>query len=224
MTKIKLCGMTRMCDIETANACAPEYIGFVFAKKSKRYISPESAAELRQALSKEIMAVGVFVDEPVEQVAKLINDGIIGMAQLHGSEDEAYIRQLRLLAGVPVIKAFRLDTTKTVFVKNQDTCETERREPYRARILKKQIREQIENCTADYVLLDSGAGSGECFDWNLIREVKRPYFLAGGLTPENAKKAVEELHPFGVDTSSGIETAGGKDPEKMYAFVKAVRG
>lgn len=224
MTKIKLCGMTRMCDIEAANACTPEYIGFVFAKKSKRYISPETAAGLRQALSKEIMVVGVFVDEPVEQVAKLINDGIIQMAQLHGSEDEAYISQLRLLTSAPVIKAFRLEPMETGFMNDQDFCETKRKEPCRARILKTQIREQIERCTADYVLLDSGAGSGECFDWNLIREIKRPYFLAGGLTPENVKKAVEELHPFGVDTSSGIETAGGKDADKMYAFVKAVKG
>ena len=95
MTKIKLCGLSRPCDIETANELKPEYIGFVFAPKSKRYIDPQKAVQLKELLSSDIQAVGVFVDEAPETVADLLNIGIIDLAQLHGGEDEAYIQRLR---------------------------------------------------------------------------------------------------------------------------------
>ena len=105
MTKIKLCGLSRRCDIECANALCPDYIGFVFAKKSTRYVSPEKAKELKSLLSPDIKAVGVFVDEPIENIAKLLSDNIIDLAQLHGSEDEEYIARLKVLTDKPVIKA-----------------------------------------------------------------------------------------------------------------------
>lgn len=184
-------------DIEAANLCVPEYVGFVFAKKSRRYVSPETAAFLRKGLLGQIQAVGVFVDEPPEQVAGLLKDNIIDMAQLHGNEDEAYIRRLRELTGKPIIKAFRMEGEADL--------------------------KELEDCSADYVLLDSGAGSGECFDWGRIKNVKRPYFLAGGLEPGNVAEAIQTLCPFGVDVSSGIETKGSKDREKMAAFTAAVR-
>lgn len=198
MTKIKLCGISRMCDIETINQLKPEYIGFVFAKKSKRYVSAYKAARLKKALSEDIKTVGVFVDEEVEQVAKLLNENTIDIAQLHGSEDEEYIGRLRRRSGKPIIKAFRIEG-------EADTL-------------------KIEGCSADYILLDSGAGSGESFDWSWVKDIKRPFFLAGGLNTTNVKKAVNEIQPFAVDTSSGIETDGIKDKEKMAAFVAAVRG
>lgn len=197
MTNIKLCGISRMCDLEVVNELKPEYIGFVFAKKSKRYVTPEQAALLKQKLSKEIQAVGVFVDEPVEEVAELLNEKIIDLAQLHGREDNAYIERLRTLTGKPVIKAFRVK-------KECDATE-------------------IEACCADYVLLDSGAGSGETFEWSLSSNIKRPFFLAGGLEPSNVGDAVRRLHPFAVDVSSGIETDGVKDENKMRSFVASVR-
>ena len=198
MTKIKFCGLTGDCDIDAANELRPEYIGFVFAPKSKRYVTPERAEEIERRLAVGIKAVGVFVNDNLYHVAELLNRGVIDIAQLHGSEDEEYIRHLRQLTGKPIIRAFRIKTA-------EDIAEAER-------------------CTADHVLLDSGAGTGEVFDWKLIKNMKRPYFLAGGLSPDNVENAVEQLSPCAVDMSSGIETDGVKDKVKMAAFAAAVRG
>ena len=197
MTRIKLCGLSRPCDIEAANELQPEYIGFVFAPKSKRYVTPEKAKELKHLLVPEICAVGVFINENPESVADLLNNGVIDIAQLHGSEDEDYTKKLRTLTDQPIIKAFRIETAKDI--------------------------EDAEHCSADYVLLDSGAGTGTTFDWNLVQNIRKPYFLAGGLSPDNVGDAVAILHPFAVDVSSGIETDGVKDRLKMAAFVAAVR-
>ena len=197
MSKIKLCGLSRKCDIEWANALKPEYIGFVFWSKSKRNVPPEKAKELKDLLSPDIKAVGVFVDEPIENVAELLNDNIIDIAQLHGGEDEEYIKKLRMLSGKPIIKAF---------------------------LLKSEIdAERAEKSTADYILVDSGTGTGKSFDWELLKNISRPYFLAGGLCCENISQAITALHPYAVDVSSGIETNGCKDKNKMAAFVAAVR-
>lgn len=199
MTKIKLCGLTRPCDIQTANRLLPDYIGFVFAPKSRRYVTPEQAAELRGLLNPDLTAVGVFVNEPPKTVAELLDCGVIDIAQLHGTEDEEYISALRALTDKPLIQAFRIDTEQDIAA--------------------------AENSTADYVLLDSGnGGTGTVFDWSLIRRLKRPYFLAGGLTADNVGGAVASLHPYAVDVSSGIETGGVKDEDKMTRFVHAVRG
>lgn len=198
MTKIKLCGLSRPEDIQTANDLTPDYIGFVFAPKSRRYVPPKRAAELRGLLRPEITAVGVFVDEAPETVAALLDCGIIDIAQLHGSEDEEYIAALRELTGLPLIQAFQISG-------EQDIAAAER-------------------SPADYVLLDSGGGTGTAFDWSLLQKIKRPYFLAGGLDAGNVAGAVESLHPFAVDVSSGIETGGVKDENKMTEFVRAVRG
>ena len=198
MTKIKFCGLTGDCDLVAANELRPEYIGFVFAPKSKRYVTPERAAELKRQLAAGIKAVGVFVNDDLYHVAELLNRGIIDIAQLHGSEDEEYIRHLRQLTGKPVIRAYRIKTAEDIA--------------------------EAEKCTADHVLLDSGAGTGEMFDWKLIKNMKRPYFLAGGLSPDNVENAVEQLSPYAVDVSSGIETDGVKDKAKMAAFAAAVRG
>lgn len=197
MTKMKLCGLSRLCDIEAANELKPNYIGFVFAPKSKRYVTYEKATELKSLLSPQIHAVGVFVNEHPQDVAKLLQNGIIDIAQLHGDEDEDYITQLRLLTDKPIIKAFRVETVNDI--------------------------KTAEQSTADYILLDSGAGTGTVFDWGLVKSIKRPYFLAGGLDARNVEDAVKVLHPFAVDVSSGIETDGAKDKIKMAAFVAAVR-
>ena len=197
MTKIKLCGLSRPCDIQTANELMPEYIGFVFAPKSKRYIDPQKAAQLKELLSSDIRAVGVFVDEAPDTVAALLNSGVIDIAQLHGSEDEAYIQRLRQRTDKPIIKAFQIKS-------RHDLAEA-------------------KACTADHILLDSGAGTGNVFDWSVLQDVKRPYFLAGGLSPDNVGDAVRLLHPYAVDVSSGIETDGRKDEEKAAAFIAAVR-
>ena len=197
MIKVKLCGLSREDDIAAVNELRPDLVGFVFAKKSKRYVSPERAAQLRALLAPGILAAGVFVNEPVESVAGLLDRGVIDVAQLHGSEDDAYIASLRALTDKPIFRAFK--------IKSEDDLPA------------------IESCTADLVLLDSGAGTGKTFDWSLVQSVRRPYFLAGGLDPENVADAIAALHPYGVDVSSGIETDGVKDEVKMAAFVAAAR-
>lgn len=198
MTKIKLCGLCRPCDIEAANSLRPDYIGFVFAPKSRRYLPPETARALKALLAPGIGAVGVFVREEPAAVARLLNGGVIDAAQLHGGESEAYLRQLRTLTDRPVFQAFRIDTPADA--------------------------ERAQQSSADLVLLDSGSGgTGTVFDWSLIRGIQRPYFLAGGLGPGNVAQALRRLRPCGVDVSSGVETNGAKDKGKMAEFVAAVR-
>ena len=197
MTKIKLCGLSRFEDIETANEIKPDYIGFVFFEKSIRNVSFEKAADLKKKLDPAIKAVGVFVDEDIDTVANLLKEGTVDIAQLHGSEDEEYISKLRELTGKPVIKAFRIKSAEDAAFVNESG--------------------------ADYVLLDSGAGDGKLLDRSLLREIKRPYFLAGGLDPDNVLNALDEVSPFAVDVSSGIETDKIKDRQKMRTFVKIVR-
>lgn len=196
--KIKLCGLTRPSDIETANLLHPDYVGFVFAKKSRRYVSPERVKTLKELLHPDILAVGVFVDEEPEAVATWLSSRIIDVAQLHGGEDEAYIRRLRELTERPIIKAFSVKETHDI--------------------------EDAGGSTADFVLLDAGeGGTGTAFDRELLAGMNRPYFLAGGLDADTVGEAVMRWRPYAVDVSSGIETDGCKDAEKMQAFVKNVR-
>ena len=214
MTRIKICGLKRIEDIEAVNYICPEYVGFVFADFSHRYVDKETAAELKAALNPKIKAVGVFVDEDYNYVAELLNEGIIDIAQLHGNEDEDYIGKLRGLISnvndesgpvsgektpgvVKIIKAFNMSRIKSTG--------------------------EIEESSADMVLVDSGTGSGKTFDWNRLGEIKRPYILAGGLEPDNVSAAIKSLHPYGVDVSSGVESDKYKDPEKMKRFVSIIR-
>ena len=196
--KIKLCGLRRPEDIEAANELHPDYIGFVFAKKSARYVSPEQAVSLRKLLHPDILAVGVFVNEQLKTVADLLSFGVIDMAQLHGGEDEAYMEALRRLTDSPLIKAFSVKGEEDI----RSACAS----------------------TAELVLLDAGeGGTGTAFDRELLQHMKRPYLLAGGLDASTVGEAVKRWRPYGVDVSSGIETEGFKDAEKMRAFVTCVR-
>lgn len=198
MTRIKLCGLQSLNDVTAANAVQPDYIGFVFAKTSKRFVTPQTAEELRKKLDRKIAVVGVLVNEPVEIVAALLNKGIIDMAQLHGNESEEYITFLRKKTDKKLIKAFSVNEAKNL--------------------------QAAYACSADYILLDSGnGGTGKSFDWNILQNFGRPYFLAGGLNINNVSEAVNRLHPYAVDVSSGVETDGRKDGVKMAAFINAVR-
>lgn len=197
MTKIKFCGLRRTEDIEMANRLMPEYIGFVFWEKSRRYIDGETAARLKRALSTDIRAVGVFLDAPFELPLALLKKGVIDLVQLHGNESEDYIRRLKQETGRPVIRAMRVAGAEDV--------------------------KRAQDSIADYLLFDAGAGDGRTFDWAFLKEAARPYFLAGGLDAGNVGEAVLCLHPYAVDVSSGIETDGWKDAEKMAAFADAVR-
>ena len=216
MTRIKLCGLTRIQDIEIANKLKPEYIGFIFWDRSSRNVSAIQAARLKGKLDPEIKAVGVFVNAPAEQVISYYNVGIIDIAQLHGNENEEYIKKLHD-AGLTVIKAFKMKKTG----ENINLAGNAITETY-GKSTDDVITEAVKS-SADYIMFDPGKGEGATFNWQLIKGIKREFFLAGGLIPENIEKAVETVQPFAVDVSSGIETGGHKDPDKMAAFVKNTR-
>ena len=213
MQKIKLCGMMKLCDIEYANRVKPDFVGFIFAN-TRRKISAAQAKQFREALDAEIPAVGVFVNEDISVITSLVQDGCIDMIQLHGEEDADYIRRLREVCDVPVIKAVKVQTVE-------------------------QIR-QAAALPVDYLLLDTYrkgvlGGTGEAFDWELLREAKaaagdtaegelfgKPYFLAGGLHAGNLREAAA-LGSYGLDVSSGIETDGSKDFTKMVEVMELLR-
>ena len=213
MQKIKLCGMMKPCDIEYANRVKPDFVGFIFAN-TRRKISAAQAKQFREALDAEIPAVGVFVNEDISVITSLVQNGCIDLIQLHGEEDADYIRRLREVCDVPVIKAVKVQTVE-------------------------QIR-QAAALPVDYLLLDTYrkgvlGGTGEAFDWELLREAKivagdtaegelfgKPYFLAGGLHAGNLREAAA-LGSYGLDVSSGIETEGSKDFTKMVELMDLVR-
>ncbi len=199
MTKIKICGLYRPQDVQFVNAARPDWCGFIINfPKSHRNLTPDQVRALRAGLDPGITPVGVFVDSPVEDVAVLLNDGTIAVAQLHGHEDDAYIARLRSLApGCTVWKAFKVRAAEDLAAANASA--------------------------ADMVLLDNGYGTGAAFDWTLTQGVTRPYILAGGLTPENISQAVARLRPYGLDISSGVETDKKKDFTKIMAAVAAAR-
>ena len=211
MVKIKICGLKRLEDIEIVNKYKPDYIGFVFAK-SPRKVSFEEARELSGLLSEDIVPVGVFVNEHMKLIVDLFKEGIIEIAQLHGDEDEKYIKDLKDKSieetgkEIPVINAIEIKD-------NTDFNDT---------VL------EWRDSLSDYFILDSGKGSGKTFDWSLIDKnsefFKNSIFLAGGLNSENLTSAIEEFNPFAVDLSSSVETDGFKDEEKMRAFVREIRG
>ena len=207
MVKLKICGMRRLEDIEMANKYKPDYIGFVFAE-SPRKVSYEQAKELSSYLSEDIVPVGVFVNEHMKFIVDLFKEGIIEIAQLHGSEDEDYIRNLKAKsieeAGreIPVINAMEIkDNEEEVFLDWDDSL-------------------------SDYFILDSGKGSGKIFNWDLIDKnnemFKNRLFLAGGLNSENLDRAIREFNPFAVDLSSGAETDGFKDESKIKEIASIV--
>jgi phosphoribosylanthranilate isomerase len=201
MSKIKICGLTRLEDIAAVNEAFPDYIGFVFAK-SRRQISKATAARMKQQLHPEIKAVGVFVNEDMDLIADLCNHGIIDLIQLHGDEDQDYLTKLRSLVPNKIIKAVRMQSPE---------------------VLEKAIA-----LGSDYLLLDAFhprqyGGSGEVFDWSMAKGLTQPYFLAGGLNYNNVLQAIHTLQPYCVDLSSGVETDGRKDPEKIKEIVRRIR-
>ncbi|MFA9464913.1 MAG: indole-3-glycerol phosphate synthase TrpC [Velocimicrobium sp.] len=202
--KIKICGLRRDMDIDYANQLKPDYIGFVFAK-SKRQVSPEEAKRLKMGLSKEINAVGVFVNENVDIIIQLLNEGTIDIVQLHGNESEEDICLIKQASGKPVIKALKVRSPEDVI--------------------------KWENSSADYLLLDNGEGTGEKFDWKILENLgkslsMKPFFLAGGLCAKNMEEAcyaVRPFVPFGLDVSSGAEMDGYKDFNKMKQIIAVGR-
>ena len=206
MVRIKICGLSRPEDIEYVNEARPDYCGFIIqVPASRRNVTAEQLRRLRERLSDRILSVGVFVNADPALPEALLKDGVIDIAQLHGQENESYVRQLRERTGKPVIKAFPVAAQGDL--------------------------ERAFSSCADMVLLDHGkGGTGEIFDWAVLekyraggKEPEKPFFLAGGLGPDNISEAVRRCRPFGVDLSSAVETDGKKDREKIMAAVAAVR-
>ncbi len=197
MKKIKICGLSRPVDIETINLVKPEYCGFIINfPKSRRNVSPEKLRELRSGLSSEVTPVGVFVDQPPEMIAELLNSGVISVAQLHGKEDMEYIARLRKLTIHPIWQAFQIHSKSDV--------------------------SQAVQSQADLVLLDAGQGEGKSFDWDLLDGFPRDFALAGGLNLENLPDALKTEACL-LDVSGGVESDGVKDPEKIRSFIDYVR-
>lgn len=202
MTKIKICGLRRMEDIEIVNEYLPDYIGFVFAK-GKRTVTLEEAKVLKEKLNKEILAIGVYVNAPMEEILLAAEEKVIDMIQLHGDEDEEYILKLKKNTSLPIVKAVRVKS--------------------------KEVIEEAEHLPCDYILLDSYhksqyGGSGKTFDYNLIPLLKKPCFLAGGLNIENIEDAINIVKPFGADISSGVENDDGyKDRDMIKKIIEITR-
>lgn len=200
-TRIKVCGLKRPEDIESVNLAKPDFCGFIVEfPRSPRCVSRELLAELTAQLDPEIIPVGVFVNAPAELPAELAESGVIRAIQLHGQEDEEYIRRLRMLIGsdIPVIQAFSVQTAEDL--------------------------QRAAESSADYVLLDQGSGgTGKTFDWSLAEGFTRPFILAGGLATDNLAEAIERLSPWAVDLSSSLEIGGLKDRDKIIEAVNIVR-
>ena len=198
MVKIKICGLKRLEDIDVVNKYKPDYIGFVFAD-SKRKVSHELASEMKRNLSSDIVSVGVFVDAEIDEIIDLFNRGVIEVAQLHGQENEEYIGSLKERTGgkIKIINAIEMDDDEDLL--------------------------GHESSIADFLLLDSGKGSGKTFDWNLIRkDLNKEFFLAGGIDISNISKAINEIDPYAIDLSSSLETDGFKDESKIKEIMEAI--
>lgn len=198
MVKIKICGLKRFEDIEMVNMYKPDYIGFVFAD-TKRKVSHELARQLKDKLDPEITSVGVFVDAPKEEIIDLFENGTIEIAQLHGLENEDYIKDLKAMTDNKLIVINAIEMSKDTDLLEYDSS------------------------NADYLLLDSGKGSGKTFDWRLIRkDLKKDFFLAGGLNKDNITQAIEEFEPYAVDLSSSLEVNGFKNEDKIKEIMEII--
>ena len=199
MVKIKICGLRRLEDISIVNRYKPDYVGFVFAD-SKRKVSHDFAYEMKSNLSSDIVSVGVFVDADIGEIVELFDRGIIEIAQLHGLESEDYINKLRENTNgeLKIINAIEMSDEKDLL--------------------------EYDNSISDYLLLDSGKGSGKTFDWGLIRkDLNKDFFLAGGINISNITEAIEEFNPYAIDLSSGVETDGFKDENKIEEIMEVIR-
>lgn len=209
MTKVKICGLSRIEDIQCANKIRPDYIGMVFYPKSKRAVTLEQAASLKAALDKNIKTVGVFVNAELSFIAQLAQAGTIDVIQLHGDEDEAYIEQLRQQVApldVPIIKAIRVQSEESL--------------------------QNLGQYPVDFFLFDTYkpdlyGGTGERFNLELEQvKIPKPYFIAGGLDASNVAQVIaQNHHAYAVDVSGGVEDSatGLKDAQKMADFVAQVK-
>lgn len=198
-TKVKICGIRRLEDSAILNETLPDFAGFVFAKSPRR-ITFQEADILRRHLDRRIQTVGVFVNEPVESILQLVNEQVIDLIQLHGDEDDQYLKELAQQTDAKIIKAVRVSSESNL----------------------------NRSYAADYLLYDAYhgnkmGGTGKTFNWEMLRDKKEDYFLAGGLNPQNIKQAIQQLHPYAVDISSGVETDGYKDRNKIIQLLSNIQ-
>ena len=203
MTKIKICGITNKTDALAASELGVDMLGFVFYKKSKRYVTPAMAEDIINELPPFMGKIGIFVDETKEDVIRIAEDAGLNILQFHGSENPGYCASFR--DKYKIIKAFRVVTKSDLKV--------------------------VNDYETDYYLFDAYksacvGGTGETFDWNILKdfEILKPFILSGGLSPENVERAIKEVMPYAVDVSSGVESAPGKkDASLLKKFVANVR-
>ena len=199
--KVKICGLKTLEDIDYINEVLPDFAGFIFAESSRR-ISFNQAAKMKSKLNKNIKSIGVFVNEKTEKIINAAEEGIIDLIQLHGNEDNNYIKEIGNKLKLPVIKAFKADSN---------------------------LKYNIENTITDYVLIDSCnknqlGGTGQLFDWGLIPETDKKIFLAGGLNADNIIREIKEVNPYCLDIISGVEINGKKDRKKILEVMQIVKG
>lgn len=203
-TRVKICGITRKIDLDTALKAGADAIGFVFYPPSPRVLHPESAAALARCVPPFVTRVGLFVNAEPRDVLETLATVPLDLLQFHGEEDAGYCAQF----GLPYLKAARVRPDST----RGDLLEFARAYP-----------------TARGLLLDAWVeaygGVGQSFDWSLIPDgLPLPLVLSGGLHAANVAEAVSKVHPWAVDVSSGVEVAKGiKDADKIAAFIAAVR-
>ncbi len=197
MSKIKICGLFREIDIQYVNETKPDFAGFIMDfPKSHRSIDYNTAKTLISQLNSSIKSVCVFVNKPIEYIETFT--GICDVVQLHGTEDHDFIHHLRAkMPDVEIWKAFKIKCLADL--------------------------KNAKACTADMVLLDNGMGTGEVFDWSLIENFDKNFILAGGLTAENLKNAIDQFNPYAVDLSSSVETEKYKDYEKIKEIISIAR-
>lgn len=212
-TKVKLCGIRRDADVDLLNELRPAYTGFIFHPQSHRYLTMQQALHFRRNLDPDILAVGVFYNAKIEEVIRIARSGAVDLLQLHGNENEAYLKavrhaltkdpgQSRTKGALPIIKTFQVQAESDL--------------------------EDAAASTAEYIMLDAAAGGGVAFDWEIAAKsplldlIREKMFFAGGLSAENIGEAIRLFDPFAVDVSSSLETDGYKDEEKCRAFMRAV--
>jgi phosphoribosylanthranilate isomerase len=201
--RVKICGITNSADAQAAVEAGADALGFIFYEKSPRFVTHQQAAEIAKQVPAFIMRVGLFVNAEEDFILRAIGECGLTMLQFHGDEPPGFCTQFGLMS----MKAFRMHGPETL--------------------------EELPKYHTDAYLLDAYSsttlgGTGEKFNWDLAVEAQKfgkPIFLAGGLNPQNVAEAIRKVHPFGVDVSSGVESAPGKkDHAKVKAFIAAVRG
>lgn len=206
-TKVKICGITNLADARYAAGAMADYLGFIFYDKSPRFIDPAEAGAIINWIEGP-EKVGVFVNQPLDDVNRIAKESGLDLVQLHGNETLEYCQ----LIEKPIIKVIHI--TPDFDIKE-----------LKAKVLL--YSEVAEFLLFDSKIGDQWGGTGTTFDWNILKEItgEIPFFLSGGLNPENVKEAIETVQPYAVDVSSGVEEEPGiKDFEKIEALMEAIRG